>query len=110
MATVQIQKSGGQPWGFRLAGGRDFNVPLQVKKVESGSPAAGVLAAGDSIIGIGNSDARGMTHMQAHQTIRGSGNYLQLTVVKGHGGMDRLSSIKPKGPVKFSPWKAQSAQ
>lgn len=33
MATVQIQKSGGQPWGFRLAGGRDFNVPLQVKKV-----------------------------------------------------------------------------
>lgn len=51
-------------------------------QVESGSPVAGVLTAGDSIIGIGNSDARNMTHMQAHQMIRASGNVLQLTVVK----------------------------
>ena len=109
MASIQIQRSTGQAWGFRLAGGRDFNIPLQIKKIESGSPVAGVLTAGDSIIGIGNSDARDMTHMQALQMIRASGNVLQLTVVKGYGGVDRLSTIKPKGPVKFSPWKAQQA-
>lgn len=109
MATVQVQRSPGQAWGFRLAGGRDFNVPLQIKKVESGSPVAGVLSPGDNIIGIGHSDARNMTHMQANQMIRSAGNILQLTIVKGHGDVNsRISSIKPKGPVKFSPWKAQA--
>lgn len=109
MAVVQIQRSNvAEPWGFRLQGGRDFSMQLQVKKVLPGTPAEGRLHQGDAILTIGNHNAQQLSHMQAHQLIRNAGTTLSLTVAKGqYGGMDRLDNIKPKGPVKFSPWRHQ---
>lgn len=84
-----------------MGGGLDFGQQLTVKKVEPGTPSAGALTPGDTILGIGNTNARQLTHMQAHQLIKSAGNSLQLTLVRGPD----LSAIKPKGPVKFSPWR-----
>ncbi|XP_060072631.1 PDZ and LIM domain protein 3-like [Ylistrum balloti] len=106
---IQLQRNSPMdPWGFRLQGGTDFNSQLSVKKVTEGTPSYGQLAPGDAILGIGQNSTDRLTHMQAHDLIKRSGNVLNLSVCKGYGGMDeRLQSIKPKGPIKFSPWKHQ---
>ncbi|KAL4224629.1 hypothetical protein ACF0H5_015327 [Mactra antiquata] len=106
MTTVNItRQSMNQPWGLKIAGGRDFSVPLQIKKVDPSSPAAGYLSNGDAIKAIGGHSAEDLTHMQAHQLIKSAGNQLQLTVLKGMYEEPNLTSLKPKGPIKFSPWR-----
>ena len=40
MAAFNITLTGGAPWGFSMAGGIDFNQPLNVSKVTSGGKAA----------------------------------------------------------------------
>ncbi|KAK3101132.1 hypothetical protein FSP39_001197 [Pinctada imbricata] len=102
--VVQLHRqSSMEPWGFRLQGGRDYRQQLCVKKVNPGTPSAGQLAPGDTIVGINNANAQAMTHMQAQTMIKNSGNNLALTVMRGYGGPDRIQSIAPKGPVKFQP-------
>ncbi|XP_076451070.1 PDZ and LIM domain protein 1-like [Babylonia areolata] len=103
-SVVQLSRAPGQPWGFRLQGGRDYGQQLSVKKVQPGTPSAGALCPGDAILGIGGTNAQQLTHMQAHQLIKSAGTHLQLTLVRGAQSTD-FSAIKPKGPVKFSPWK-----
>ncbi|XP_022322231.1 PDZ and LIM domain protein 1-like [Crassostrea virginica] len=111
MATMNIQLSKqnvGEPWGFRLQGGQDFRQQLQIKKVQPNSPCAGRLSPGDAVVGINNYSAQQLTHAQAQNLIRQSGNNLQLTVLRNQGsGLERIDSLKPKGPVKFSPWRQQ---
>ncbi|XP_052798014.1 PDZ and LIM domain protein 1-like [Mya arenaria] len=102
--TVNIQRqSVNQPWGMKICGGRDFRMQLQVKKVEPNTPAAGNVHNGDAIIAIGGTSADKLSHMQAHQLIKSAGNHLQLTVLPGH--FEEIKGLKPKGPVKFSPWR-----
>ncbi|KAH9495008.1 LIM domain-binding protein 3 [Bulinus truncatus] len=105
---VQLHRSPGTPWGFRLQGGRDFSSELSVKKIQPGSPADGQLRAGDRIIGIGNTSTQNMTHMQANHLIKSAGNAVQFTIVRGPSS--DFSNIKPTGPVKFSPWKYNQQQ
>ncbi|KAI0211573.1 hypothetical protein LSAT2_003615 [Lamellibrachia satsuma] len=100
--TVQLSRQTPlQPWGFRLQGGRDFRVPLSVKKVTPNTPAQGKLTPGDAILAIETYDATGLTHMQASQLIQSSGVMLRMTLDKGH-----CASLRPKGPVKFSAGRA----
>ena len=40
MAAFNVTLTGGAPWGFSMAGGIDFNQPLNVSKVTSGGKAA----------------------------------------------------------------------
>ena len=40
MAAFTVTLSGGAPWGFSMAGGVDFNQPLNVSKVTTGGKAA----------------------------------------------------------------------
>ncbi|CAB1338123.1 unnamed protein product [Coregonus sp. 'balchen'] len=41
MATYTVTLNGSAPWGFRLQGGKDFNMPLTVSRTTPGSKAAG---------------------------------------------------------------------
>lgn len=101
---INLSRShGDQSWGFRLAGGLDFGQQLSVKKVTPNTPAAGQLHAGDAILGIGGSNTSQLTHMQAHQLIKSAGNFLQLTLLKH--ALAEPRDIRPKGPLKFTPWK-----
>lgn len=107
--TVNIQRSSvNEPWGMKIAGGRDFRMQLQVKKVDANSPASGAIHNGDAIVAIGGTRADNLTHMQAHQLIKSAGNHLQLTVLQGH--FKDIQGLKPKGPVKFSPWRNKQQQ
>lgn len=79
--TVYLQRpSDDVPWGFRLHGGRDFQVPLTVQKVTAGSVAATGLNPGDVIVAIGDSETGPLTHTQAMQAIKDCGNILQLRI------------------------------
>ncbi|XP_067655945.1 uncharacterized protein [Haliotis asinina] len=72
--------------------------------VEPGSPSQGHLTPGDIILAIGGRTSQGLTHAQAQNMIRGSGNALLLSLQRGGENFDH---IKPKGPIKFAPWKHQ---
>ncbi|XP_041366374.1 PDZ and LIM domain protein 4-like [Gigantopelta aegis] len=101
--TVMLQRRGHEPWGFRLQGGRDFRMELSVKKIMPGSPAEGQLHQGDVIMSIGQHRAHDLTHMQAQQLIKNAGSSLQLGIQAGANA--DFANIKPKGPIKFSPWR-----
>ncbi|XP_047986606.1 PDZ and LIM domain protein Zasp isoform X6 [Leguminivora glycinivorella] len=86
LLTVRLNKSGPEPLGFRLQGGKDFGTPLVVQKVNGGSPAerAG-LQAGDALIKVNNTDVFTLRHQEAQDAIRAAGVNLELVVQRGGG-------------------------
>jgi hypothetical protein len=93
--TVWLQRpSDDVPWGFRLQGGRDFQLPLTVQRVTAGSIAATGLNPGDVISSIGDVETAPLTHTQAMQTIKDCGNMLQLGVSR-YDGSSPLSVTSP---------------
>lgn len=38
MSTYTVTLNGPAPWGFRLQGGKDFNMPLTISRVRPESP------------------------------------------------------------------------
>lgn len=40
MSSYTVSLPGPGPWGFRLQGGKDFNMPLTVSRVRSAAPTA----------------------------------------------------------------------
>ncbi|XDV51164.1 hypothetical protein PO909_020091 [Leuciscus waleckii] len=50
---MELQLSGGSPWGFTLRGGLEYHEPLIITKVEEGSGAAlGRVQIGDQIVSV----------------------------------------------------------
>ncbi|KAM9668441.1 protein Shroom2 isoform 2-T2 [Dama dama] len=78
---VEVQLSGGAPWGFTLKGGREHGEPLIITKVEEGSKAAAVdkLLAGDEIVGINDVGLSGF-RQEAICLVKGSHKTLKLVV------------------------------
>uniref|UniRef100_A0ABI0P416 Shroom family member 2 n=1 Tax=Bos taurus TaxID=9913 RepID=A0ABI0P416_BOVIN len=78
---VEVQLSGGAPWGFTLKGGREHGEPLVITKVEEGSKAAAVdkLLAGDEIVGINDIGLSGF-RQEAICLVKGSHKTLKLVV------------------------------
>ncbi|XP_069429674.1 protein Shroom2 isoform X4 [Ovis canadensis] len=78
---VEVQLSGGAPWGFTLKGGREHCEPLVITKVEEGSKAAAVdkLLAGDKIVGISGFGLSGF-RQEAICLVKGSHKTLKLVV------------------------------
>ncbi|KAL0973932.1 hypothetical protein UPYG_G00213120 [Umbra pygmaea] len=64
---------GPAPWGFRLAGGKDFKQPLTITRVTPGSKASlANLCPGDIILAIEGLSTEGMTHSEAQNKIKDS--------------------------------------
>uniref|UniRef100_A0A8C3AJG9 LIM domain binding 3b n=1 Tax=Cyclopterus lumpus TaxID=8103 RepID=A0A8C3AJG9_CYCLU len=64
MTTYTVTLNGPAPWGFRLQGGKDFNMPLTISRITPGSKAVGgSLSQGDIISAIDGVSTEGMTHM-----------------------------------------------
>lgn len=80
-------------WGFRLQGGSDFNSPLVVQRVFSGSPSDGQLQRGDVVVAINNNDATHALQRQAEEIIKAAGNTLTL-VVKRNGGGAQINNVQ----------------
>ncbi|XP_074475758.1 LIM domain-binding protein 3b isoform X3 [Sebastes fasciatus] len=83
MTTYTVTLTGPAPWGFRLQGGKDFNMPLTISRITPGSKAVGgTLAQGDIISAIDGVSTDGMTHMDAQNKIKSASNQLALTMQK----------------------------
>ncbi|XP_042363669.1 LIM domain-binding protein 3b isoform X1 [Plectropomus leopardus] len=83
MSTYTVTLNGPAPWGFRLQGGKDFNMPLTISRITPGSKAVGVsLAQGDIISAIDGVSTEGMTHLEAQNKIKSATSKLALTMQK----------------------------
>ncbi len=69
-------------FGFSIRGGKEFNIPLFVLKLADQGPAAldGRLEVGDQILEINGFDAYNMTHSEAIERIKTSGQSVTLLI------------------------------
>ncbi|KAM4592016.1 LIM domain-binding protein 3-like isoform 2-T3 [Odontesthes bonariensis] len=83
MSAYTVSLPGPGPWGFRLQGGKDFNMPLTISRITPGSKAAqGNLIQGDVIVAIDGVSTEGMTHLEAQNKIKMANHSLALTMTK----------------------------
>ncbi|XP_028286617.1 LIM domain-binding protein 3b isoform X2 [Parambassis ranga] len=83
MSAYTVTLNGPAPWGFRLQGGKDFNMPLTISRITPGSKAAGgSLAQGDIISAIDGVSTDGMSHLEAQNKIKCATIKLALTMQK----------------------------
>jgi len=76
-----FRESAEEPWGFRLAGGKDYGQPLSISQVSKDSLASKVgLSANDFLISIAGKDVFEMTHEQAEKTIMEAGNKFSMVI------------------------------
>jgi hypothetical protein len=86
LSAKMDRTDGGTPWGFRMAGGKDFGSPLIVQRVNPGSLAAKCgLQEGDVIVRIGRTPADQLRHKDAQNAILDAGNALELALERGPG-------------------------
>lgn len=83
MSTYTVTLDGPAPWGFRLQGGKDFNMPLTISRITPGSKASGGnVTQGDIISAIDGISTDGMTHLEAQNKIKLATSKLALTMQK----------------------------
>uniref|UniRef100_A0A671TAD7 LIM domain-binding protein 3-like n=1 Tax=Sinocyclocheilus anshuiensis TaxID=1608454 RepID=A0A671TAD7_9TELE len=81
MSSYTVSLAGPSPWGFRLQGGKDFNMPLTVSRITPGSKSASSnLIQGDIIVAIDGVSTEGMTHLEAQNKIKSANFNLALTM------------------------------
>ncbi|XP_034547077.1 PDZ and LIM domain protein 5a [Notolabrus celidotus] len=74
---------GPAPWGFRLQGGKDFNMPLTISRLtDSGKAAKGGIAVGDLVLSIDGIATEGMNHLEAQNKIKSCTGNLSLNLQK----------------------------
>ncbi|KAM6949492.1 protein Shroom4 [Aplochiton taeniatus] len=78
---IQVQLSGGAPWGFTLKGGSEHGEPLIITKIEDSGKASqcNQLRVGDELININGSTLYG-SRQEALILIKGSYRILKITV------------------------------
>ncbi|KAK1786967.1 hypothetical protein P4O66_017344 [Electrophorus voltai] len=76
-----VNLKGPSPWGFRIAGGRDFKKAIMVSKVNSGSKAEkACLQPGDIILEINGENTADMLNVEAQNKIKSSNTHVKLLV------------------------------
>jgi len=89
-----FRESAHEPWGFRLAGGKDYGQPLSISQVSTDSLSAKVgLTANDLLISIAGQEVYEMTHEQAEKTIMNAGNKFSM-VIEREGPSRKISYEK----------------
>nr|XP_046243519.1 PDZ and LIM domain protein 5a isoform X3 [Scatophagus argus] len=92
-STYNVTLLGPAPWGFRLQGGKDFNMPLTISRLTDGGKAAkGGIAVGDMVLSIDGIATEGMNHLEAQNKIKSCTGNLSLTLQKA-------SSVPKPPPV-----------
>ncbi|XP_061881816.1 PDZ and LIM domain protein 5a isoform X2 [Entelurus aequoreus] len=103
--NYSVTLSGPAPWGFRLQGGKDFNLPLTISRLtESGKAAKSGIAIGDLVLSIDGIATEGMNHLEAQNKIKACTGNLSLSLNKVASApkpppvapkVDRSDIIKP---------------
>ncbi|XP_040274100.1 PDZ and LIM domain protein 5 isoform X2 [Bufo bufo] len=83
MSNFSVSLVGPSPWGFRLQGGKDFNMPLTISRLNDGGKAAKAnIGIGDVVLSIDGMSTDGMTHLEAQNKIKACAGSLHLTLQK----------------------------
>nr|XP_061810940.1 protein Shroom4-like [Nerophis lumbriciformis] len=106
---IQVQLSGGAPWGFTLKGGTEHGEPLVITKIEEGGKAdrCQKLKVGDELININGSALYG-SRQEALILIKGSYRVLKLGVRRRSIPHIRPPSWLPPPPPPCVPLPADS--
>ncbi|XP_042315111.1 LIM domain-binding protein 3 isoform X9 [Sceloporus undulatus] len=81
--SYSVTLNGPGPWGFRLQGGKDFNMPLTISRITPGSKAAqSQMSQGDMVVAIDGVNTDAMTHLEAQNKIKSASYNLALTLQK----------------------------
>ncbi|XP_019066114.1 PDZ and LIM domain protein 5 isoform X1 [Fukomys damarensis] len=81
MSNYSVSLVGPAPWGFRLQGGKDFNMPLTISSLKDGGKASQAnVRIGDVVLSIDGISANGMTHLEAQNKIKGCTSSLNMTL------------------------------
>ncbi|XP_062348992.1 PDZ and LIM domain protein 5 isoform X4 [Cinclus cinclus] len=84
MSNYSVSLVGPAPWGFRLQGGKDFNVPLSISRLNDGGKAAQAhVGIGDVVLTIDGISTDGMTHLEAQNKIKACTGNLNMTLQRG---------------------------
>ncbi|XP_060248592.1 PDZ and LIM domain protein 5 isoform X2 [Meriones unguiculatus] len=79
--SYSVSLVGPAPWGFRLQGGKDFNMPLTISSLKDGGKASQAhVRIGDVVLSIDGISAQGMTHLEAQNKIKGCTGSLNMTL------------------------------
>uniref|UniRef100_G1KEW4 PDZ and LIM domain protein 7 n=1 Tax=Anolis carolinensis TaxID=28377 RepID=G1KEW4_ANOCA len=99
--SYKVLLDGPAPWGFRLQGGKDFNMPLSISRLTPGGKAAQAgVGVGDWVLSIDGESTSTMTHIEAQNKIRACGDKLSLSLSRiqnllGKPQKDALPSSEP---------------
>ncbi|KAG8578907.1 hypothetical protein GDO81_010661 [Engystomops pustulosus] len=95
MEDYKVTLDGPAPWGFRLQGGKDFNMPLSISRLTPGGKAevAGV-NVGDWLLQIDGESTTNMTHIEAQNKIRACSNKLGLALSRFAGGLSNQPKVE----------------
>ncbi|XP_059505832.1 PDZ and LIM domain protein 5a isoform X5 [Stegostoma tigrinum] len=81
MSNYSVCLQGPAPWGFRLQGGKDFNMPLTISRLTEGGKAAHAsIEVGDVVLSIDGVSTDGMTHLAAQNKIKACTGSLKLSL------------------------------
>ncbi|CAI5766924.1 and LIM domain 7 isoform X1 [Podarcis lilfordi] len=81
MDSYKVLLDGPAPWGFRLQGGKDFNMPLSISRLTPGGKAAQAgVGVGDWVLSIDGENTSSLTHIEAQNKIRACGDKLSLSL------------------------------
>ncbi|XP_072289148.1 PDZ and LIM domain protein 5-like [Eucyclogobius newberryi] len=96
MSQYSVTLTSPAPWGFRLQGGKDFNMPLAISRLNDGGKAtkAGV-AVGDLVLSIDGISTDGMNHLEAQNKIKNCSGDLSLNLQKASSG-PKPPAVAPK--------------
>ncbi|XP_069486656.1 PDZ and LIM domain protein 5 isoform X2 [Ambystoma mexicanum] len=99
MSVYSISLPGPGPFGFRLQGGRDFNTPLTIARLNDGGKAAQAhVGIGDKVLTIDGIRVDGITHLDAQNMIRACSGALNMTLQKAS-----MAPTPPNPPQKEEP-------
>ncbi|XP_039920427.1 PDZ and LIM domain protein 5 isoform X5 [Hirundo rustica] len=113
MSNYSVSLVGPAPWGFRLQGGKDFNVPLSISRLNDGGKAAQAhVGIGDVVLTIDGISTDGMTHLEAQNKIKACTGNLNMTLQRvssiqkpDHFHVPKIAAATKKNPPKRPPRK-----
>ncbi|XP_068133188.1 PDZ and LIM domain protein 7 isoform X3 [Hyperolius riggenbachi] len=107
MEDYKVVLDGPAPWGFRLQGGKDFNMPLSISRLTpAGKAELTGVNVGDWLLQIDGESTTNMTHIEAQNKIRAAGNKLSLALSRFSLGLSNQPKVENIEKVDIKP-KAQ---
>ncbi|XP_043827378.1 PDZ and LIM domain protein 5 isoform X8 [Dromiciops gliroides] len=105
MSNYSVSLVGPAPWGFRLQGGKDFNMPLTISSLKDGGKASQAhVRIGDVVLSIDGISAQGMTHLEAQNKIKACTGSLNMTLQRASTTTKpEPVSVQKKTQVKNNP-------